>query len=218
MNNEQQSSWQKLADLVDGRFPPEEASSIEEWAGHDTELSTTLAWLRAFKRAGRDVALDDPAPELRNTLRAQFAEYASNTVKEVNAGEANTSSIVQRLIAALSFDSGLQLGFEGTRGDTERMRQLVYSVDVADISLTIQDTAAGLNIHGQILPIIDMALEGFQAQIRRDDGKLEEVLVDAAGHFTFLSVEPNSYQLTLGADALMIVIESIELDLRAENG
>lgn len=218
MNHEQQSPWQKLADLVDGRLSPEEAASVEEWAGHDAELSATLAWLRAFRRAGSEVALDEPAPGLRSTLRAQFAEYVSNSVQEVNAGEANTSSIIQRLIAALSFDSGLQPGLEGARGAAETMRQLVYSVDIADISLTIQETTDGLNIHGQILPIIDMTLDGFQAQLRRDDDRIAEVFVDAPGHFTFLSVEPNRYQLMLGTDALTILIESIELDLRTENG
>ncbi|MCB0061444.1 MAG: hypothetical protein KDE19_05000 [Caldilineaceae bacterium] len=207
-NDEQNPSWETLVNFVDGRLTSEEAKSVEEWTIHNAESGATVVWLRALKRVGREVALDEPPRELRSALRTTFADYASRMAERASA-----PSLVERLVAVLSFDSGLQPGLAGARGPAEATRQLVYSADAADITLTIQQGTAGLQIHGQLLPIADVAPEEFQVQLQQKDEIVQQAAVDPAGQFVFSAIEPNTYQLLFQTGTLTILVESAALQI-----
>lgn len=205
MNDQQKPSWETLVDWIDGRLSSDEAELVEAWA-NQSESDADLAWLHAFRQSRQAIVLDEPPAELRRELRGMFADHVATA-----AAETERPSLTQRLIAALSFDSGLQLGMAGARGHADALRQLIYSTDVADVTLTLQDGDAGLQIDGQILPLIDMALGELHAELTQDGEVVDEAAVDASGQFTFASISPGAHQLAVRSETLTIEIESIDL-------
>lgn len=211
MNERQKPSWENLVDWVDGRLSPDEAERVEAWA-NQSESDADLAWLRAFRQSRQEIVLDEPPAELRSELRSMFANHAADAAADA-AAKADRPSLTERLMAALSFDSGLQLGMAGARGQSAALRQLIYSADTADITLTLQNGDDGLQIDGQILPLVDRALDELRAELTQDGALINEAAVDASGHFAFASIAAGAYQLAIRSEALTIEIESIELRL-----
>ncbi len=210
MYSEQTPSWEQLIDWLEGRLSPVEAEAIEAQIAEDQEAAADLAWLSAFKRAGSQIIIDEPPRELHNALRTSFDAYVQRQSKSNNAD----GGLFRKLVAALSFDSGLQLGLAGARTmafpDT---RQLIYSTEVADVSLNVQVEEDRLRIDGQLLPVVDVALDQFRARLQKGELFAEEVKVDELGHFAFAAVVPGTYQLTLATNTLIVLIESVDLSI-----
>ncbi len=207
-------SWQQLIDWIEGRLSPVDAARVEQLVANADERTTAdVAWIRAFLRAGDQIALDEPPAELRNTLRASFDAYAG---KKIEAPETDDSpTLLERLVATLTFDSGLQPGLAGARGgELRNMRQLIYSTDTLDLSLSVQHGADGAHVEGQILPIKDLTLDAFRVRIQQRAQLVADTSVDAFGLFSFAAIRPDTYQLFLNTEGLSVWIEP--LDLREE--
>ena len=179
----------------------------QELAEGSQDTAADLAWLRAFTHAATEVSLDEPPSELRGALRASFRDHFNHQTEPTGVA----AGLIDRFIAALNFDSGLQHGLAGARaGVPSATRQLVYSTDALDVSLSIQGEANGLRIDGQILPVVDLSLDGFQAQLHKDNETVIQAQVDEFGHFAFSSITPDTYQLTFGTALLTVVLEVVD--------
>jgi hypothetical protein len=204
-------SWQQLIDWIEGRLSPVDAARIEKQvANAGAETVADVAWIRAFVRAHDEIILDEPPAELRSALRTSFDTYASKKAAEEDVDE--SPNLLQRLVAALTFDSGLQPGLAGARaGETEGVRQLIYSTDAFELSLSLQPGPVGVRVDGQILPLMDLNLDAFHVRIEQDSQLVIDAPVDAYGIFSFEAVRPDIYQLVVHGEELNVRIELLDL-------
>lgn len=211
MNTNPMPSWQQLIDWVEGRLSPSESAIVEQQvAGADEKTLADLAWIRAFLRVGDEIVLDEPPVGLRSALRASFDAYAGKKGTERKTND--SPNLLNRLVAALTFDSGLQFGLAGARaGELGEVRQLVYSTDSLDLSLSVQHGVEGVRIDGQILPIKDLVLDAFHVRIEQESQLVADTPVDPYGLFSFAAVSPNTYQLLLSTEDLSVWIDPLDL-------
>lgn len=211
MDTNSTPSWQQLIDWVEGRLSPVDAAIVEQQvANADEKTLADLAWIRAFARAGDEIVLDDPPAELRRALRASYETYAGKRVAERETEDA--PNLLNRLVATLTFDSGLQPGLAGARsGQSGDIRQLVYSTGTLDLSLSVRQGAEGVQIDGQILPVKDLTLNAFHARIQQGTQLVADTPVDSTGLFSFTALRPNTYQLLLNTEDLSVWIEPLDL-------
>lgn len=198
------TGFESLADWVEGRLTQEEAEAVARGVARGgEEPRRDVEWLRAFVEASEDVALASPPPEARGELMRRFEAYAEGR---------RGPGFLERLVAGLTFDSGLQPAF-GVRSAGARERQMIYSTDLADVALNVQPRAGGnLDILGQLLPIGDDAPEDFAVQLLRADGTQAGIApTDALGEFAIEDVVPGEYGVVLGDDRVEILIPSVQL-------
>jgi hypothetical protein len=193
-------TFERLVDWVEDRLSPAEAEQVErQVAVADAATQAQVKWLRAFMRLGDTIVLLAPPRQVRTYLTERFADYAEAR---------RQPGFFRRLAAALSFDSALHPASAGVRsGQSDGMRQFVFSTDVADIAVSLQrrpgDTR--LDLLGQILPKEDdLALDVFAVQLLREDREVAIVMADELGEFLLESLEPGIYQLLLSTDSFEI--------------
>ncbi len=200
----------RLADWIDGRLLDEEARTVEkevDQAGPETQAQA--AWLRAFAEARDHVTLDSPPPEVRRRLLAVFEERADE------AQEDHRPSALRRLMASLTFDSGLSTAMAGVRGAAVRgaRRQLVYSTDIADVvlNITLRDRGDNLNVEGQILPNDGLEFDSFGIRLMRAAAEVRAASTDDLGEFSFRDLPPGAYELLLSAEGVEIIASPVDL-------
>lgn len=198
------TGFERLADWVEGRLTQEEAETVAQSVARGGEKTRRDAeWLRAFMGASEDAVLSPPPPEVRGELMRRFEAYAE---------ERRGPGFLERLVAGLTFDSGLQPAF-GVRSAGARERQMIYSTDLADVAVNVRPRAGGnLDVLGQLLPIGDVTPEGFAVQLLRSDGTEAGIAaVDEFGEFAFEDVPPGEYGVVLGDARAEILIPSVQL-------
>lgn len=207
MNERNEIAFARLADWVEGRLTEEEAKGVEgQVATAGEEIRANAAWLRVFTRVSKDTVLASPPPEMREGLRARFEAYAE---------ERRQPGPLKRLMASLTFDSGLQTALAGVRTAAVHgsRRQLVYSTDMADIALTIHKRSADkdLDLTGQILADDELAPEPFSVQLLSGTKEIGITTTDDLGEFAFESIAPGKYEMLLSSDEVEIIMSPIEL-------
>ncbi len=217
MSNRETPSWQQLIDWLEGRLSPEEAERVQQQVDHaDVSLRADVDWLRAFLHSSATIVLDEPPADLRLALRARYHEFVQ---RESEAGQTNPQAVdepnlLQRLVAVLTFDSGLQVGMAGARArEIDSTRQLIFSSSALDISLGIlkRSDSEGLYIDGQILPLQTMALETLEARLQQADDVLAQSTVNADGIFSIEAVRPGLYQFVVTGEGISVQVEAIDL-------
>ncbi len=211
--NSQQPSWEQLLDWVEGRLSEQDAALVAaQAAAAGQELSTDVAWLNAFVRLQRAIVLEEPPPQVRSNLVAQFADHVQK--KRATARKDETApGLFQRLIATLTLDSGLQPLAAGLRStDASAQRQLIFSTEAADVMLNVQrDNADALTIKGQLLPLVSVQADAFTIQLISNETIVASTQPDALGTFVFDGLLPNRYQLALETESLVILVGPFEL-------
>ncbi len=199
-------SFERLVDWVEGRLSEEESRVVEEQvAVADEATREQVEWLRGFARVSEDTVLDAPPREVRDELIRRFDAYAEDR---------RVPSLLQRLVATLSFDSGLQpaFGVRSGAGPGEQ-RQLVYTTDAADIALNVRPRARNghLDLDGQVFPADDADPASFSVQLLSGADEVGLTTTDELGEFAFESVSPGAYQILLSGERVEILISSVEL-------
>jgi hypothetical protein len=201
-------SFERLVDWVDGRLSEEDSRVVEEQvAVADEATRAQVEWLRAFARVSDDFVIDSPPQKVRDELIRRFAAYAE---------DGQTPSRLQRLVATLSFDSGLQPAF-GVRSAraVAAQRQLVYTTYAAELALNIRPHVhdGHLDLKGQIFPTDDADPASFSVQLLSGADAVDHTATDQLGEFGFESVAPGAYQLLVSGERVEILISPIELHL-----
>lgn len=197
---------ERLTDWVEGRLPDEEARLVAEQVAADEEARARAEWLRAFFRASEETQFSAPPRRVRELLSRRFASLAE---------ERREPGLLRRVVASLSFDSGLDLAAAGARtaGAEEEQRQLAFATDVAEIVLDVMPRPGGksLDLGGQIFPSEDEPPEGFTVQLLRDGAEAGITETDDLGEFSFEDIPYGEYELVISAGRTEIQIPRFEL-------
>jgi hypothetical protein len=206
---ENRVNFARLVDWMEGRLSAEETREVDEAvAGADEATLGDVAWLRRFFAATETALAESPPRGLRNLLVDVFEAHAREDQK--------LPGIVQRMIAALTFDSNLQPA-EGLRavGAQPSRRQLIFGTDAFDLVVNV--LAGGedddLDLDGQVLPREDEVAEFLSVQLLRDGIEQDLTTVDDLGSFAFRRVPPGSYELVLSAGLLELSTRPLDVGL-----
>jgi hypothetical protein len=200
-------SVERLADWAEGRLSEEEARTVEEQVASADETTRAKAeWLRAFDRVRKNIVLDTPPEAVREELIRRFDAYAEGS---------QSPGVLQRFVASLSFDSGLQpaLGVRSADAQDASQRQLIYTTDVAEIALNIRRRPRDehLDLDGQVFPTEDADPASFSIQLLSGAEEVGLTVTDELGEFGFEAVAPGSYQVLVSSDRAEILISPVEV-------
>lgn len=205
MSEPKEISFERLADWVEGRLPEEEARAVtEQLERADEETRARAEWLRAFARASEQAILAAPPREVRENLSRRFAAYAEG-VRE--------PGLLQRFVATLSFEGGMQpaFGVRSARAE-EAQGQLIYSTDVADIALNVHPRPGGrVDLDGQLFPNGEAEPGGFVVQLLSGGSDVGITTTDEFGEFGFESIAAGEYEILVSNDEVEIQLSSVRL-------
>jgi hypothetical protein len=195
----------KLLDWVEGRLSEEEARAVErQVALGDSAMREEVAWLRAFARISEDTVIASPPPEVRETLTDRFEAYAEGRQQP---------NFLNRLVARLTFDSGLEpaLGWRAT--SPELQRQLAYSTEAVDVVISVRPRPRDelLDIHGRIFSVNSTHPETFGVQLLVESSEIANTATNDPGEFTFEAVAPGVYEMIVSSERVEISIPQVEL-------
>jgi hypothetical protein len=195
----------RLLDWVEDRLSEEEARAIEEQvAAADSATRADVDWLRAFARISEETVIASPPPEVRDTLIERFEAYAEDK---------RQPGLLKRLVATLTFDSGLQpaLGWRATTPGSQR--QLAYSTDVADVTINVRRRHSDrlLDIRGRVLPVSGTYPGNFGVQLLEGSSEVATTATNDLGKFAFEAVSPGVYEIVASSDRVEISIPQVDL-------
>ncbi len=199
----------RLLDWVEGRLSEEEARVVEEQVAASSSATREDAdWLRAFARVSESITLESPPPEVYRELLDRFEAYAEGQ---------RQPGFLQRLVAALSFDSEMRLPVADLRAASVQgsNRQLIYTTDVAEVALNLRSGASHshLDIDGQVFLTGGGTPGSFVVQLLDGANEVDITTTDDLGMFTLLAIPPGVYEMVLSTDRAEIMITPVELHL-----
>ncbi len=116
-----------------------------------------------------------------------------------------------RVVAALRFDSRLQLSSAATRGAT-RTRQMLFTAEQVDIDLQIKPGRADNDLLGQMLSTqhAGEAVPAFVSLQNNTGTLLRATETDSLGQFAFRQIPPGSYDLIFDLENQEVAITGLE--------
>jgi hypothetical protein len=204
---------EQILDWLEGRLSAQASATVAaQVAVADAALQAQVAWARVFLQTSKAVIVEAPPPALHQKLQQLFVDHRRQ--QKVTKSELG---FLQRLVAALTFDSFLQPGLAGVRStQTLDLRQLVYSTAVADVALNVrrERTLGNHILAGQLLPTSDLAPATVSVQLLQNDHEVGITLADELGEFTFTDLPAGDYQLILSADQLELLLPPFTLNVQ----
>lgn len=209
MSEQDDIDFGRLADWVEGRLSGEEAENVaQRVANAGEETRARVEWLRAFARASGETQLSAPPREVRELLSRRFVSRARANAEEREPG------LLRRVVAALSFDSGLQAAAGVRSADVQGAgRQLVYSTGGADIAIDLHERPQDkrLDLDCQVLIGEGEGTPSFDVRLLRDGGEIAATTSDDVGDFTFEAIAPGEYEMVFSGEEVEIVLSPVEL-------
>lgn len=188
--------FEKLADMAEGRLLASERATAEAHVSGCSRCSSQLARIEQTVNSMRtDEAEDAPRHAVASVLNL-FRTRA----------QASEPSLVQRVLAALSFDSTQLTPAYGVRSGQATARQMLYSAGANDIDLRVQPSGEAWVVSGQVLGECaggSIRLEGTAAQVEAELNELCE--------FTLPAVPSGSYTLRLRLDEVEVEVPELRL-------
>lgn len=217
-------TFAQLADWIEGKLSATEAAAVQAAvdaaaARGDEELLATVAWLRAFRAAAADLTLLPPPEQARDRVLRMFEQRRQNRPDAATS----PSGLWRRLIATLTRTIGPEQAIAGARGAPvqARRRQMTFECELADIVLNTHRREDVYRLSGQVLARTALDVSTWIAELTRltdSDPALDAegspgaiTFTDDLGEFTYETVAPGRYAITLIAPALEIRIAPIEL-------
>jgi hypothetical protein len=191
--------FEKLADLAEGRVPPEErvealahAAACPRCDAKLTELRRVVGLMRA------DESMDAPQELLASAVNMFRARRAAAPTKP---------SLVERIVAALSFDSLQMRPAYGVRSGQPAARQLLYSAGESDIDLRVAPSGDDWVVSGQVLGA-DCA--GGEVELKGASGAARVTLNEQC-EFRFPPRPSGTYSLRLRLGNTEVEVPELEL-------
>lgn len=149
------------------------------------------------------------------SLSEREARIVEKQVADEAYAEGNRpSGLVKRLVATLSFDSGLQpsIGLRAI-GVPESRRQFVYSSEAADISINLRPRPHdGLSdLYGRIFPVDGTAPGAFGAQLLAGSSEAAATATNDLGEFSFDALPPGTYEVLASSDRVEVRLTGVEV-------
>lgn len=211
MSEIEKPSFETLLDWLEERLEPEQAVKVASWAAQaGPEFLKDVEWARTFLQtaaAGRRQALlAVPPASVRHNLKAAFKEQ-----------QRQSPGLLQRFLAALSFDSHNQWAAAGVRssGMADNQRQLIYQTEAGEIALNIQARPEDklVTLYGQYFPTPGNLRFGQIVQAVRQAEQVSITWTDELGEFVLPALQQGEYMLVLSNDQFEVYIEDLSLTL-----
>ena len=215
MPRSQSLTFDRLLEWLEGRLSSAESQAFaDQVAAADETVQADVAWLRAFLHLSDTIVWEEPPPAVHTALLQHFVEQHKPT-QPAPIPATPSVPLWQRLVAALTFDSHLQVGLTGARGaEQPRTRQLIYSSAVADIAVNLAHRADNtLTILGQILPMGALPPESCAVQVLQGARSMGLVMADDLGEFVFTGLPTGDYGLAVTGDHFELTIPQLTLEL-----
>lgn len=189
-------SFEKLAELAENRLPDEErAASL----GHVSACPHCTARLDSLEQV-INLMLTDRAEDAPRDVKANAVGLFQRR------GFSIKPSIVQRLLASLSFDSAQVLPAHGLRSGQPQARQLLYSAGENDLDLRIRPSGDAWVVSGQVLG----QCSGGAVELHGEAGAAAAPLNDLC-EFALPPVPAGSYTLRLRLTDMEVEVPDLEL-------
>jgi hypothetical protein len=205
MPNSEELQFARLLDWVEGRLSEEEARTVErQVAAADSAMREEAAWLRAFARISEDTVIASPPPRVRETLSERFEAYAEGKRRP---------GLLKRLVATLTFDSGMQPALSWRSTAPELQREYVYSTEAADVTIDVRPRPRDglVDIHGRIFPVDSTDPDTFGVQLLEGPSEVATTATNDLGEFTFEAVSPGVYGMIVSSERVEVSIPQVEL-------
>lgn len=191
--------YERLVDWAEGRLAPDQQATV---AAHLATCTRCRAEAERVERMVNAMRADDSRDAPPAVLARALQLFRTRAVTPA-------PSLVQRIVAALRFESTPLTPAFGLRGESAAARQLIYTAgdSAIDIDLRIEPAADGWQVSGQLLG------DDLGLGMARLHGAAfsAEAPIDALSTFTLPPAPAAVYTLTLTWPTLAIAVEELVL-------
>ncbi len=190
-------SYTKLVDWIEGRLAPAQQAVVTAHLDACSRCRTEAARIERIVAAMHADNSQDAPPAL---IARAVQSFRGHVV-------AQSPSLVQRLVAALRFESASLTPALGMRGERASERQLVFVAGDCDVDLRISPSATGWQVSGQVL-----GAELGAGVAHLAGAKTEcQAAIDPMSTFALPAAPSGHYTLTLSWPALAIAVDDLVL-------
>jgi hypothetical protein len=209
MKNTEKPEFSVLLDWLEGRLDESQALLLDDTirkGGAETEAD--IRWLTDFLETVEASRSAAPPPEVREELVRRFEAFA---------GDRRSPTLLDRLVAVLTFDSAAAPALAGLRSAQSqgKQRQLIFESELAEIALNIypNDRDEFLTLSGQIFPKGPQIPSELSVQIIAAGEETEAGLttIDELGEFVLEGIPQGRYGILISSDGFEITLPDIHL-------
>src|SRR5262245_25725908 len=197
MTNTSHLSFERLADLVEDRLDPK---SRDLTVAHVAECLRCKNEMEQLVKVVALMKSDRESDAPRDLLAYANAVFKSRVPK-------SSSSVLRRLVAALTFDSLTSEPEFAVRSGSSSARQLLFSAEESDVDLRIATLENGCVISGQIL---GPSCAGGEVELHGTSAATSAKLNQLC-EFTLPVVPPGTYALRLILSDIEIEVPELEV-------
>ena len=207
MSKNQELDFARLVEWVDGELSVEKSRQVAEALPlASEEVKADVAFLQRFQQASQEIKFAAPPASVREVLTKRFDRFAESR---------QPGSLLQRLKAILTFDSGIQWATAGIRSTVQigRPRQLIFNAGTTEIALNIRPRRQDqrLNISGQVFIITEVDYPLFAVQLIQDEDEVEITSTNDLGEFAVEALENGEYEMVVSGDNFEVLISPLSL-------
>jgi hypothetical protein len=198
--------FEQLLDFFDGRLDRDAAASVATHLALGCgQCDGDRAWYQQVKVvAASDDSIEPPPWVLKRAVRL----FNLPRVR-MNAG-----ARVDRVVAALVFDSLKGLALAGVRSSGVEGRQLLYRADDYNIDVQVAASESRAELTGQVLREGELMFEsvaGLQLELMRNGGTILSTVTNDRGEFTIPAIDFGSYDLRVDLNEASITIVGLPI-------
>jgi hypothetical protein len=193
--------YETLLNYLEKQLPAEERGQVDAHMLSCQRCSGRLALLqKVFRSVAGDRTAAPPEDILKRAMEISQDRQASSLRKPW-----------MRVLAALSFDSHLQLSAAATRG-AARGRQMLFTTEQVDIDLQIKPGRTDSDLLGQMLStrIPGETLPAFVSLQNNAGTWLRATETDSLGQFIFRQIPSGTYDLVFDLENQEVAITGLE--------
>ncbi len=186
-------AFDRIMDLVEGRLSPE--ATADDWAH-----------LASCTRCGSDRAfVEQTIGEMRTTQLEDARPQAIARAVALFRPAEPAPSPLRRLIAALTFDSGMAQPALAMRSSAPAARQVLLEAGPYDLDLRIVPSGALWTVSGQVLS------PGTSGRVELRGSETASAALNALGEFNLGPLPAGSYTLDVELADVAIEFSALEL-------
>ncbi len=197
-------NYETLLNYLENKLPAKERGQAEaHLAGPCQQCGQRLALLQAVLRSTQgDKTVAPPETILKRAIDIGRSQREESQRKPW-----------VRVIAALSFDSRLQLSSAATRG-AAHTRQMLFTTEQVDIDLQIKPGRENSDLLGQMLSTrrSGAGVPAFVSLQNNTGTLLRATETDSLGQFAFRQIPSGSYDLVFDLEQEEIAITGLEFE------
>ena len=188
--------FDRLIDLVEGRLSPDEQTEMQAHTSACSRCAAQLAWLERVIGLMRTNDYEEPPARVAADISRVFGSYSPSP----------SSSLRQRIMAVLRFDSAQLPLSVGRRSGSSTERQLLFTAETLDLEVQITQSGSLWEVSGQVLNADARGL----AELHGSAGEVRATL-NEVGEFLLTPVPPGRYALILHLTTAEIEISGLEI-------